>query len=60
VRGERTCLARAGASEGGVDGEIEGGRTGRGRVDVKISSKWREGGKEEELREVHSKYKSPT
>lgn len=39
------CLARAGASEGGVDGENKGGRTGRGGADVKISNKWREGGK---------------
>jgi hypothetical protein len=45
VRGERMCLARAGASEGGVDGEYKGGPAGRGWMDVKISNKWREGGK---------------
>ena len=50
---------RVGASEGGVDGENKGGRTGRGGAVVKISNKWRERGREEGLREVDSKYKSP-
>ena len=56
VRAERMCLVRAGTSEGGVDGENKGGRTGRGGAVVKISNKWRERGSEEELREVDSKY----
>ena len=52
VRAERMCLA----SEGGVDDKNKGGRTGRGRANVKLSKR----GREEGLRGVDSKYKSPT